>query len=416
MCSLFPPRCLAALVAFLCFVSCSHSINSIADPHFDKNGACLDSLQETFIAIPPAKVDFYVESSGSMNGFFRRNRATEFKGDVWSIVSAFGSSDIFVLSNDGTHVASYPEAQFRTMMNTGSFVSNASTKVPKMIETILERTDFAGGAVAILISDMKYSPVGDRAVIPLTAQYKTDISNVVRKYNGLAYSVICAYSDYLGSNGMTACDKSPYYYVVIGLDQRVAYARNDIITLLDDNGRFVEDVEMGFDYRSPSYALSQVENAIRLPEEPTLYAFNPHSSDTCSFTLDIDLSGFRWAIADEVILKENLKIRAVYGSSVELGEVRVLTDNHYNKELKRLAVASVRVKVTDMLLDNEVLEWHLDHPEYLRSREFETIINCPEESNLTGSFSMNQFVEGLFAASQNRWDREPRRILISKHQ
>ena len=208
-----------AMLAFiLCTVGCGKKINSIGDPHFDSDGHCLDSLQEVFLAIPPAGVDFYVESSGSMNGFFRRNQPTDFKKDVWSIVSNFGNPGVSVLSNDGTHVTTYSGNQFQTLMNTGSFVSNASTKVPEMLKTILQRTDFSKGAVAVLISDMKYSPVGSQAIKALTSQYKTDIRNVVGQYKGLSYSVICAYSNYLAPNGSVSCDKSPYYYVIIGIN------------------------------------------------------------------------------------------------------------------------------------------------------------------------------------------------------
>lgn len=407
---------IAAVASILCVVGCGKRINSIGDDHFDRDGYCLDSLQETFLAVPPTKIDFYVESSGSMNGFFRRNQPTDFKKDVWSIVSNFGNPGVAVLSNDGTHVTNYSGYQFQTNMNTGSFVSNASTKVPEMLKTILNTTDFEHGAVAVLISDMKYSPVGARAVNALTAQYKTDIRNVVGQHKGLAYSVICAYSNYLAANGSVAYDKSPYYYVVIGIDQCVAYVRNAIITLIDDNGRYLEDFEMGFDYKAPAYVFGQVENAIQLDDEPTFYAFNPSVSDTCSFTLGIDLSGYLWKLADEDVLRQLLKVNAVYGSTVELGKMKITVDNHYNKELLRTAMAAVRVKVTDMLMDNEVIEWSLDHPEYMCSQTFETIMNCPDENDLSGSFSMNQFIEGVFAANQNHWTKEPRRILISKNQ
>lgn len=93
---------MAVFIASLCFVSCSSPINSINDPHFEENGIYLDSLGTPFQAIMPTSLDFYVEVSGSMNGFFRANKVTAFKTDVWAIVSYFGSPGVSVLSNTGT--------------------------------------------------------------------------------------------------------------------------------------------------------------------------------------------------------------------------------------------------------------------------------------------------------------------------
>ena len=98
---------LAAFITSLCFVSCSSPINTINDSHFDENGIYLDSLGATFQAIMPTSLDFYVEVSGSMNGFFRANKATAFKTDVWAIVSNFGSPGVSVLSNTGTQATKY---------------------------------------------------------------------------------------------------------------------------------------------------------------------------------------------------------------------------------------------------------------------------------------------------------------------
>ena len=73
--------------------SCSNPVNTVYDLHFTEDGYCLDSLKENFIAEAPKSLGFYVEVSGSMNGFFRSNRATRFKQDVWSIVSNFGGNE-----------------------------------------------------------------------------------------------------------------------------------------------------------------------------------------------------------------------------------------------------------------------------------------------------------------------------------
>lgn len=70
-------------------------MNTVQDPSFDKSGYYIDSLKPTFEAKAPKALGFFVEVSGSMNGFFRSNRATQFKKDIWSIVSNFGNQEVF---------------------------------------------------------------------------------------------------------------------------------------------------------------------------------------------------------------------------------------------------------------------------------------------------------------------------------
>ncbi len=413
--TLFSVASLAALVATLCLISCSSPINSINDPHFDESGAYLDSLGATFQTVIPSSLDFYVEVSGSMNGFFRANRATAFKTDVWAIVSNFDNPGVSVLSNTGRQATKFTGEQFRSRMNSGGFVSTASTQVPAMLETILETLDYENGAVAVLISDMKYSPVGSKAMSVLLQQYATDIRNIVGKFPGSAYSIIGAYSEYLDAKGNVACEKSPYYYVVIGKDVCVAEVRNCITTIISDKGNYLDNIETGFDYKRPAYGFGVPDNVIQLNEEPTFYNYDTSYSDTCKVVLNLDLSDYRWLIAsDEEVLRECLKVKASYGSEIEVGKIVININNHNQKKLERLAVASVELKLWNMPMDADVIEWTLDHPEYSVTDTFMQIQNAAAEADLTGSFSLANFIQGVFQAVQNHWNQEPNRILISK--
>ena len=66
--------------------SCGNSdINSIQDPHFDiETGAPLDTF-DFFVPKRPTSAKLYIETSGSMNGFFRANQSNKFKKTVWSV-------------------------------------------------------------------------------------------------------------------------------------------------------------------------------------------------------------------------------------------------------------------------------------------------------------------------------------------
>lgn len=412
---LFSVVSLAALIASFCFVFCSSPINSINDPHFDENGVYLDSLGATFQAVMPTSLDFYVEVSGSMNGFFRANRTTAFKTAVWAIVSYFGSPGVSVLSNSGTQATKYTGDQFRNKMNSGGFVSTAETQVPAMLESILSKLDYENGAVAVLISDMKYSPVGNRALPVLLQQYATDIRNIVGKYPGAAYSLVGAYSEFLDARGNVTCEKSPYYYLVIGKDVCVAEIRNCITTILSDREDYMDNIETGFDYKSPAYGFGVPDNVIQLDNEPTFYNYDVSYSDTCKVVLNLDLSDFRWLVAsDEDVLRECLKVKAAYGSEMEIGKINISTNNHNQKKLERIAVASVELKLWNMPMEADVIEWSLDHPEYSVTDTFMQIQNAAAEADLTGSFSLANFIQGVFQAVQNHWNQEPNRILISK--
>lgn len=412
---LFSVVSLAALIASFCFVFCSSPINSINDPHFDENGVYLDSLGATFQAVMPTSLDFYVEVSGSMNGFFRANKATAFKTDVWAIVSYFGSPGVSVLSNTGTQATKYTGDQFRSRMNSGGFVSTAETQVPAMLESILSKLDYENGAVAVLISDMKYSPVGNRALPVLLQQYATDIRNIVGKYPGAAYSLVGAYSEFLDARGNVTCEKSPYYYLVIGKDVCVAEIRNCITTILSDREDYMDNIETGFDYKRPAYGFGVPDNVIQLDNEPTFYNYDVSYSDTCKVVLNLDLSDFRWLVAsDEDVLRECLKVKAAYGSEMEIGKINISTNNHNQKKLERIAVASVELKLWNMPMEADVIEWSLDHPEYSVTDTFMQIQNAAAEADLTGSFSLANFIQGVFQAVQNHWNQEPNRILISK--
>lgn len=412
---LFSVASLTALIASFCFVFCSSPINSINDPHFDENGVYLDSLGATFQAVMPTSLDFYVEVSGSMNGFFRANRTTAFKTAVWAIVSNFGSPGVSVLSNSGTQATKYTGNQFRNKMNSGGFVSTAETQVPAMLESILSKLDYENGAVAVLISDMKYSPVGNRALPVLLQQYATDIRNIVGKYPGSAYSLVGAYSEFLDARGNVTCEKSPYYYLVIGKDVCVAEIRNCITTILSDREDYMDNIETGFDYKRPAYGFGVPDNVIQLDNEPTFYNYDVSYSDTCKVVLNLDLSDFRWMVAsDEDVLRECLKVKAAYGSEMEIGKINISTNNHNQKKLERLAVASVELKLWNMPMEADVIEWSLDHPEYSVTDTFMQIQNAAAEADITGSFSLANFIQGVFQAVQNHWNQEPNRILISK--
>ena len=128
----------------------------------------------------------------------------------------------------------------------------------------------------------------------------------------------------------------------------------------------------------------------------------------------LDLSDFRWTITDEDVLRKNFMVESTYGASVEIGKITIDIDNHYEREFVRKAIASIELKVTNMYNDSDVISWYLNHPDQSINDALLEFLSGQDENDYTKSFSVDKFISGIFNASQNKWIKEPNKILISK--
>jgi len=412
-------RTFLQLLGLLSIISCGGPINTVGDSHFDDDGNLADSTSITFFAPKqPKNVKFYVEVSGSMNGFFRPNRPTNFKADLWNILSYYSAiaPKVCILTNDGDEGAEMSQAQFQTNMNTGAFVSTASTKVPLMLQAIISNLNADAGEVAVLVSDMKYSPVGASAPEVLLTQYSTDISKILGTY-GKAVSLICATSDFLDKNGNdVAAGRSPYYFFIMGNSEEVAEMRNGISTLLENRGHFVDNIESGFNYGKPAHSFGLSEMCDQpYDDQPTFVDYEDEvDGDTCTIKLKVNLENYRWIVSNEQIFKNCFQVKALYGSVVRVGNIKIETQNITDKELKRVSTAIVELKLSNMAMDSEVLEWTLELPDsdYTLFNEF--FENANDENDPTKSFSVYDFVKGIFYGGVVNKKLDSNYILISK--
>ena len=150
--------CITGITCVTALSSCGRDINSIADPYFDINGAPLDTTITLFSPKLPKSVNLYIETSGSMNGFFRANKANKFKKTVWSVFSGLSPITpgiVNTMSNGGDIDASVSLNNFRTKMNAGTFISNTSTHIPAMLHCIIGNIHPEKDEIAIIESDMK---------------------------------------------------------------------------------------------------------------------------------------------------------------------------------------------------------------------------------------------------------------------
>ena len=405
------------LLITMLMISCGDIINTNNNEHFDDKGYLItDSTVSQFSIESPSKIKFYVEVSGSMNGFFRANKPTKFKADVWQILSYYApaADGVTILTNDGTQGAKLQIGKFQTQMNTGAFVSSASTKVPIMLQSILQNLDTEAGEVAVLISDMKYDPAGAAAPNVLLTQYSTDISTIFGQF-GKAICLIGATSEFLDKTGTSICNTSPYYYLVMGKPEHVAELRNGISTLLVNNGSFIDNIESGFNYGSPTYTFGIPDNCYQLDDnEPTFLGYDPDFCDTCTIKLKIDLANYRWAISKKELFEQAFQCKTLYGSEVKVGNVDIEIQNITDKVLKRTAIATVDLKLCHMATDSEVIEWTLTLPD-LDITEFAPYLEGLNPNDVTKSFSVENFIKGMFYGGVINKSLQPNYILISKN-
>ena len=400
------------------FVSCGGGvINTNYNPHFTEQGYFVNDSIGVSSKTSLSRIKFYVEVSGSMNGFFRANKPTHFKKDVWEICSYYEpiANDVTILTNSGSKGSSFAMNDFQTRMNTGAFISAASTKVPLMLQSILSTLDADRGEVAVLISDMKYSPVGSAAPNVLITQYSTDISRILGKF-GKSVSLVCATSDYLDRTGNVITERSPYYFFIMGNSNAVAEVRDGISTLLKANDRFVDNIDSGFDYGIPKHSFGIPNKCFQLDDnEPTFIQYEESDGiDTCTVKLKVDLKPYRWLMTEKKYFKEAFKVKALYGSKVEMGNVNIEVQNITDKKLQRTAIATIELKLPYIETESEVLEWTLQLPDtdYTLFGEF---CGSTDENDCTKSYSIEAFMKGIFYSGIVNKTLKPNYILISKN-
>lgn len=271
-----------ALLALMTMSACCGGLNTLKNPHFTEKGELIQN--PSFAKLDyNSVIHFYIESSGSMNGFFRAGQPTNFKQDVYEVMSYYApvTKDVNIMTNDGSVAGQLSLAQFQTAMNTGALECNASTQVPVMLRNIVSR--LKKNDVAILISDMKYSPVGSAAPAVLLTQYAAEVARIAGN-SKKAYSLICAISDYINKEGRVVTNESPYYYLVIGEQDKVSAVRNGIAIMLQRQKRFVDNLEIGYKYASCPYDFGVPKNVVRLEKQPTFYGYG-EAVDECVIPL-----------------------------------------------------------------------------------------------------------------------------------
>lgn len=102
-----------ALLALMTMSACCGGLNTLNNPHFTEEGKLIQ--KPSFAKLDyNSVIHFYIESSGSMNGFFRAGQPTSFKQDVYEIMSYYSpvTKDVNIMTNNGGIAGQLSLAQF----------------------------------------------------------------------------------------------------------------------------------------------------------------------------------------------------------------------------------------------------------------------------------------------------------------
>ena len=405
---------LTLIIMSFMIVGCEKHLNPDELPHFDKDGNYKEKVT-TFTSKVPSEIKFYVEVSGSMNGFFRSNKPTQFKKDVWSVFSDFASltEGVNIFVQQGQSPININLSDFRNKMNAGAFVSGASTDVPDMLRKILSDVDCTKSEVGILVSDMKYDPVGNSAISVLLQQYASDIRNMMAN-SQKALCLIVAKSEFLDKSGSVVCTDSPYYYLVVGKPENVVWIRNFVCTLLSQDNHFVDYIEWGIDYKSPKVTIEDPDY-LTAENKNALSGFD----EDCNIIINLDITDYPWMFENPDTLIKYLSIK-----SEEDLDVKKLTkkDISYDikkddgKQLKRTACAKIKLHLSEMYDDADVISINLNTPEvFLPNKNFQMFLGAVSPNDVARTYSMEQFLTGCYVSMERFREKQPVHILISKN-
>lgn len=370
--------------------------------------------EDTFKIISPTRIQLFMESSGSMNGFLRSGVPTAFKTDLWEIASYYRSliSAVNVISTDGgtTKGAAMSVEQFQTPLNSGGFVSAKSTNLCQMIRSVVDGINVRQGEVAVFVSDMEYDPVGANAPNALQSEYPTDIAKILSDF-GYSAALVAATSNSVDVNGNSLTNKRPYYYLILGGQECVASVRNDISAMLDEHKHLVDNIETGFNYGNVDYTIGDYSGCTQIGDAAS---FKAVKNTGCTIRLDIKLENYRWLLStDKAILEKSLDIKSMSGTKIKVDSIAYDVKNVVDKELKRDATARIYISIGTMSTDCDVITWNIKVPATDTSKMQQLFTDTP--NSLEQTYSISEFIVGMFRASLVCRDGKDNYMHISKN-
>lgn len=267
------------------------------------------------------RVVSFIDVSGDMGGLYNGKSNNGFTTDVWSVLSSlrnnYDTDSITLLYEKNPKLVDIDHFNEKMNKGDGSLFSDRNTYLPEMIKSMRQRCD--DSTVAILISNMKYSPDGksEPEKQKKLSQYKTNISNVLNSDH--AVCLVSAVSD------CKKCERSPYYYLIIGAPDRVSDVRNAVLKCLKENDTYVETVECNVDYGQCLKARCVEHKSVTQPDTNVLRFcnYNAKVSKTLPIKLDIKLDKYPPFLWDADSILAYLNVNTMDYAKCDITDVEV---------------------------------------------------------------------------------------------
>lgn len=407
-------------LVFMIFCGCD--VNTEGHPAFAQDGKLVHQYEHPQSSAP-SSVQFYIEASGSMNGFFRRNQPTQFKSDVWAVVSDFPGviDSLLLFQNMNADPSSININSFKNQMNTGELVSSLSTEVPTMIKKIITDLDSSKCEVAVLISDMKYSPSGVGGPKVLLQEYRTEIRNVFKdkKYS---INLIGAKSTFYNAHDKIDTDESPYYFLVIGKQSGVSSVSDKVIKSLEHGKTFLGNMNFNSDYKTPNYSalpFKDVKNMINKFYSDAYYTFTYYSEDDgATFWVAMNIKHLPYQERKAETIKQMIQAKSAYGARIEVLDIQNKLDIG-NLQDQRIAAKVdadlfIKIKVSQLPFSSDVVELIIKDKD-VDQTWITPFFGAVKESDNSKSYSIEEFIKGLeLGTTKYPYQKSPLYILISK--
>lgn len=131
--------------------------------------------------------------------------------------------------------------------------------------------------------------------------------------------------------------------------------------------------------------------------------------------MKLKLESYRWLMSNKEVLKQCFTCKPKYSSTVSVESFDVEECNNVNLELKRSAVATIKIKVSNMPSDMEVLEWNINIPYDKLTTMVKFLDDSKGENDVTTSYSLTSFIRGIGQDGVVNYQPKPNYILISKN-
>jgi hypothetical protein len=314
----------------------------------------IDSIVNAKPAI--SEVNIFLETSGSMSGYMPSNSTTtSFQKIIPNIATRLKDLNIHFYSikesSQKPQLLNLDDAISK--ISYGRFEWGLNTSIPIMLDTINNYED--SGKVAILISDMIYSPEEQK----LVGQSVTLISDQIKNTN-LSTSLLLLNSDFLGKN--VKVSNSPYYILIQGKQENIDVIKSRIFASLKVFNQDYNEVNFGFSYSKPYYSVipyADIRGTFESIEclggkAAYLVLNNVDSHDSLGFWIGLNLENFPKYSRDLEYLKTNLSLNPT-GTKASIEKIvtreifeKMQDDDPTDKSIASFCTHFIRINVSEL--------------------------------------------------------------------